>query len=269
MRTLPLDPRAGRETMSEPSILIRRGLKPGLGGLFTGVGAVLWGLGRVLSDARLRRLALVPLFLTAVLYLVLLALTVWQGPAVVDWIWGSLDWGREAWWQAILFWAAVVAGVLGLLVLLVLLFSSVAEAVGGPFYDRMASHVLGAHGIATREPGLIEGTVPDLIRSLLFMAPAAVCWLLGFIPVVGVAFWVIGGVVVWLGFASAAANPALSVTGNGLGARVSFVFRFFFTMLGVGGVVACAMLVPLLGLVAIPASIIGVTELYARSHRPA
>ncbi|MCA9554917.1 MAG: EI24 domain-containing protein [Myxococcales bacterium] len=253
--------------MSEPSFLIRRGLKPGLGGFFTGVGAVFWGLSRVLSEPRLRRLALVPLFLTAVLYMVLMALTVWQGPGVVDWIWSSLDWGREAWWQLVLFYAAVVAGVLGLLVLLILLFSSVAEAVGGPFYDKMASHVLGTHGIPTKEPGLIEGTVPDLIRSVLFMAPAAVCWILGFIPVVGVAFWVLGGAVVWLGFASAAVNPALSVTGNGLGARVSFVFRFFFTMLGVGGVVAVAMLVPLLGLVAIPASIVGTTELYARSHR--
>ena len=253
--------------MSEPSILVRRGLKPGLGGLFTGAGAVFWGLSRVMSDARLRRLALVPLFLTGVLYFVLLALSVWRGPAVVEWIWGTLDWGREAWWQAFLFWAVVVAGVLGLLVLLILLFSTVAEAIGGPFYDRMASHVLVDHGISTREPGLIEGTVPDLIRSLLFMVPAALCWILGFIPVVGVVFWVAGGAIVWLGFASAAINPALIVTGNGLGARVSFVFRFFFTMLGLGGVVAFSMLVPIVGLLAIPASVVGATELFARSHR--
>lgn len=253
--------------MSEPSILVRRGLAPGISGFFTGVGSVFWGLSRVLSDARLRRLATVPLLLTSVLYLVVMALSVWKGPALIEWIFANLELSRDVWWQAALFWFVGVLAFLALLVLLVLLFTTVAEAVGGPFYDKMAVQILEAHGIGTREPGLIEGTVPDLIRSLLFLIPAGVCWMLGLIPVIGVAFWVLGGAIVWLGFASAAINPALIVTGNGLGARVGFVFRFFFTMLGIGGMVALAMLVPLLGLVAIPASIVGAAELFARTRR--
>lgn len=253
--------------MAEPSILVRRGLKPGIGGFFTGVGAVFWGLGQITGDPRLRRLAVVPLLLTTFLYLVLMAAAVWQGPAVVQWVFDSLHLSRDVWWQAILFWIAVTVGFLGLLVLLALLFSTVAEAVGGPFYDKMAIRLLDGHGIRTREPGLVEGTVPDIIRSLLFVIPAAVCWPLGFIPGVGVGFWVLGGVVVWLGFASAAVNPALMVTGHALGARVGFVFRYFATMLGLGGVVALAMLVPLLGLIAIPSSIVGASELFARARR--
>lgn len=250
-----------------PSMLVRRGLKPGLPGFFTGAGSVFWGLSRVLGDTKLRRLAVVPLLLTAVLYLVLMALAVWQGPAVIEWVFDSLSLSRDVWWQAVLFWIAVVVGFLGLLVLLALLFSTVAEAVGGPFYDKMAVRVLDGHGIASKEPGLIEGTVPDIIRSLLFVIPAAICWPLGFLPGIGVAFWVLGGAIVWLGFASAAINPSLIVTGHGLGARVGFVFRYFFTMLGVGAVVALAMLVPLLGLAAIPSSIVGASELFARARR--
>jgi|GEM_PF-2094752 len=253
--------------MSEPSIFVRRGLKPGIAGFFTGVGSVVWGLSRILGNARLRKLAVVPLLLTAALYFVLMALTVWKGPDVMQWVWGTLNLSREIWWQAALFWVLAVIGVVGLLVLLVLLFTTIAEAVGGPFYDKMAMQVLDEHGIGTREPGLIEGTVPDLIRSLLFLIPAALCWVLGLIPVVGVAFWVLGGVVVWLGFASAAINPALIVTGSGLGARVGFVFRFFFTFLGIGGVVAVSMLVPIVGLITIPGSIVGASELFARTRR--
>lgn len=253
--------------MTEPSILVRRGLKPGIAGFFTGVGAVVWGLSRILAHARLRKLAVVPLLLTTALYLVLMALTLWKGPAVMEWVWSTLNLSREAWWQALLFWVVAVVGVLGLGVLLALLFTTVAEAVGGPFYDKMAIHVLGEHGIGTREPGLIEGTVPDLIRSMLFVIPAAICWLLGLLPVIGLPFWLLGGVIVWLGFASAAINPALMVTGSGLGARVGFVFRFFFTFLGIGAVVAVSMLVPIIGLITIPGSIVGASELFARTRR--
>lgn len=251
--------------MAEASILVRRGMQTGLGGLFTGAGSVFWGLSRILSDARLRRLALVPLLLTGVLYLVLVALILWQGPAVAEWIWNAFDLGRDTWWQTILYWLVVVTGMLGLVVLLVLLFTTLAEVVGGPFYDKMAIRVLETHGIRAREPGLIEGTVPDVIRSLLFVIPSALCWGLGFIPVIGIVFWVIGGAFVWLGFASAAVNPALLVTGSGLGERLGYVFRYAFTMLGIGGVVAASMLVPLVGLLAIPSSIVGASELFART----
>ncbi|CAN0592244.1 unnamed protein product, partial [Laminaria digitata] len=137
-----------------------------IAGFFTGVGSVVWGLSRILGNARLRKLAVVPLLLTAALYFVLMALTVWKGPDVMQWVWGTLNLSREVWWQAVLFWVLAVIGVVGLLVLLVLLFTTIAEAVGGPFYDKMAMQVLDEHGIGTREPGLIEGTVPDLIRSL-------------------------------------------------------------------------------------------------------
>ncbi len=252
--------------MSDSSILIRRGIKPGIAGFFTGAGSVLWGLSRILGDARLRVLAVVPLLLTGVLYLVLAAVAFWQGPSVLDWVRGSLGLSEDVWWQATLLWIAVIFAVLGLLVLMALLFTTVAEAVGGPFYDKMAMHILRGHSIDTREPGLIEGTVPDLIRSILFVIPAVICWFLGLIPVIGIAFWVLGAVVVSLGFASAAINPALIVTGRGLGARVGFVFEYFFTMLGIGGVVAVSMLVPLVGLAAIPCAIVGATELFARAR---
>ena len=188
--------------------------------------------------------------------------TDWRGESMISaWELGSGGAGPYVYaWLIALFGFAV-----GLLALMILLFTTVAEAVGGPFYDKMAIHVLDRHAVSSREPGLIEGTVPDILRSLLFVIPAGVCWLLGFIPVVGIAFWVLGGAIVWLGFASASVNPSLMVTGHKLGGRVSFVFRFPFTMLGMGGVIALSMLVPLIGLIAIPSSIVGASELVARS----
>lgn len=241
-------------------------MKPGIGGFFTGAGSVLWGLSKILGDARLRVLAVVPLLLTGVLYLMLTAVAFWQGSTVLQWVRNSLGLSEDVWWQATLLWLAVAFAVVGLMVLMALLFTTVAEAVGGPFYDKMAMHILHGHSIDTREPGLIEGTVPDLIRSILFVIPAVLCWFLGLIPVVGIAFWVMGALILSLGFASAAINPALIVTGHGLGVRVGYVFELFFTMLGIGAVVAVCMLVPLVGLVAIPSSIVGATELFARGR---
>lgn len=238
------------------------GLKPGLPGLMVGAYSVFWGLKRIVRDPDLRRLAVLPLLITIVLYAGMATSVLLFADDALSELW---PYPEEA-WMVVFWWVALVVSVVASVGLMVLLFATIAEAVGGPFYDKMAVKILGEHHIETKEPGFIEGTVPDLIRSLLFLIPAFVCWLLGLIPLVGIPFVVLGAIIAWLGFASTAVNPALLVTGNGLGARIRYVFRFFLSMLGIGGVVSLSMLVPLLGLVAIPASIVGASELYANSR---
>lgn len=238
------------------------GLKKGLGGFFVGAYSVLWGLKRIARDRELRKLTLLPMLITVVLYVGMVAGVVVFSDELFSKLWQR----PEAGWMVALWYVAFVGMIIATIGLLVLLFATIAEAVGGPFYDKMAIRVLGEHQIDTKEPGLIEGTVPDLIRSLMFLFPAVFCWVLGLIPVIGLPFVVLGAVIAWLGFASTAINPALLVTGNGLGARIRYVFRFFLSMLGIGGVVSLSMLVPLIGLIAIPASIVGATELYANSR---
>jgi CysZ protein len=236
------------------------GWRTGIRGLFVGAYSVFWGLSRIMRDSPLRKLAILPLILTTLLYAGLLGVLIVFGEDLFENIWQ-----RPEGWLVILWWAALIAALVLLVALMVLFFVAIAEAIGGPFYDKMASRILSEHSISTREPGLIEGTVPDLFRSLLFLVPAVICSLLGLIPVVGLPFVALGTGIAWLGFASSAVNPALAVTGHQLGARMRYVFRYFLGMLGMGGVVALSMLVPFLGLLSIPASIVGAAELYANT----
>ncbi len=242
--------------------VISGGWRSGLGGMFIGAYAVFWGLLRILRDERLRKLALLPLLLTFVLYSGLIVSLVLFGEDLFGKIWQPPEgWMLIVWWMTFLLTMVAAIGVM------VLLFASIAEAVGGPFYDKMAIRILDAHSVATKEPPWFAGTLPDLLRSLLFLLPAVVCSLIGLVPVIGIPFVALGGAIASIGFASAAINPALMVTGHTLGDRMRFVFRHPLAMLGMGAVVSLSMLVPFLGLASIPASIVGATELYANTKR--
>lgn len=239
----------------------RMGLSRGPGAFFSGVGAVLFGLRRILGEPALRRLAVVPVLLALGAYLVVGAAGIYFSGDLLEWIWHRPDGWLQALWYLALVLLVAALGVVG-----VLLFTTVAETLGGPFYDRMAAAVFTEHGLASKEPSFLTGTVFDLFRSFTFLVPALVFGLLGLIPVVGVPFWVLAFAFAWLGLASSAFNPSLLVTGHGLSARTAFVFRYFFVSLGIGAVVGLAAMVPLLGLIAIPASIVGATELFAQTR---
>ncbi|MCK6546118.1 EI24 domain-containing protein [Myxococcota bacterium] len=238
-------------------------IRSGPQGLVAGALAVLFGVRRLAAEPAMRRLALVPVALTAVLYAVLVTVIAFFADDVLAWAWAQPESGVLRW-----VWYVLVPFVfLALLVPLVLMFMTIAEAVGGPFYDRMAIRVLEGHGMRATDPGLIRGTVPDLLRSSGFALVGLTFAALSLVPVVGVAFGAIATLVAWLGFASAAINPALQVSGLGLGARVRYTFSAFATMAGMGAVIGVSLMVPLLGLVSLPAAVIGAAELYARTQR--
>lgn len=242
---------------------LSRGPRQGPLGIFVGAYAVLFGLMRLMDRPALRKLMVVPLMLTGVLYLGALVGVVTLGDDLLGLFWAQPDnpWMLTLWWFGAILLMAVS------LLTLALLFTTVAELVGGPYFDKMAVRVLHDHQIATREPGMFEGFVPDLLRSLAFPVGVLVFGLFGLIPVIGLLFVIVGTGIAWLGFASAAINPALAVTEHSVGQRVAWLRQNFMTSLGMGGVVAASMLVPFLGLLAIPASIVGAAELHARHHR--
>jgi uncharacterized protein involved in cysteine biosynthesis len=234
----------------------------GLGGFFRGARAVVQGSLRVLSDSELRKLALAPVFLTTIAYLV-------GGVSLFvfgDDLWARL-WARpESGWMLPLWYVALVVAALAVLVVAGLLFATVAEALGGPFYDKLAIKLLSRQQIATKEPGLIAGIVPDLFRSFLFLVPTVVCAVLGLVPGIGLLFGALGFLISSLGLASAAINPALAVTEHGLSQRIGFVMRHPVTMLGLGSVILLSLTIPFLALLTLPGAIVGATDLYAEAR---
>ena len=242
---------------------MRMEIRSGIAGFISGAVSVLWGLRRISSDRDLRRLTVLPMLLTSVFYAALLFSAVAFADDVLGWIWARPDSGILSW----LWYVLVPFVVLALLVPFALLFSTVAEAIGGPFYDRLAIRTLREHHISTKEPGLLRGTVPDIVRSMTFALAGAACALLALIPVVGIPFTALGALIACIGFASSAINSALMVSGLGLRERLSFVFRSFSTMAGIGAVISVSLLVPFLGLLSLPSAVVGASELYARSRR--
>ncbi|MEK7865602.1 MAG: EI24 domain-containing protein [Planctomycetota bacterium] len=240
-------------------------LPKGIGGFVSGVASVPRGINRLLSDAPLRKLAMIPLLITTVLYIAaIVALFVW-GADLLDWAWPKPSDGWLKW----LWYVVLPLGIILIVIVIALLFSTVAEAVGGPFYDKMAMRVLEGEGISTRDPGLFRGTIPDMFRSLLFVAAAVGFGVLSFIPVIGLPFAILGTSIAWVGLAAAAVNPALLVTGYGIGGRLRYFLRSYSALAGMGVAIGVVLLVPLAGLIAIPGSVVGASALYARSRRAA
>lgn len=153
------------------------------------------------------------------------------------------------------------------LVVFALFFTTIAEVFGGVFYDQISIHILSEHDIPTQEASFLEGTILDLVRACSFMIPAVMFGLLGLVPVVGIGFTVLATVFVWMGLGSGAVNSVLLVTGHRLSQRMGWARQHRFVTLGMGAIVACGLLVPGIGLVILPASIVGATELLSSSFR--
>ena len=231
-------------------------------GFMAGVRAVLIGATMVLTDPEIRKLTAIPIALTALLYALLIAGVLTFSDEVLGSLWARPD----SAWLIPVWYVALVAGILALFLIAALLFSTVGEAVGGPFYERIATRILERYGHPVEQPGFVDGTILDIVRSLMFVVPAGFFALLGALPAVGLPFAVLGGTLAWLGFGATAMNPALLVTGHRFGARLSYVRRHFFTILGLGGVVAFSMAVPFLPLLSIPCSIAGAADLYGAAN---
>lgn len=242
-----------------PGSIIDRGFKTGIGGFLAGAASVFWGLRRMMQDSELRGLAVIPFGLTLLVYAGLLTAVFFVTP----WLFEGLK--PEGGYQLWLWWSAVVIAVIAMLALAAILFTAVVELVGGPFYDKMAVRLLDEQGIGWSDPGFVKGAVPDLLRSLVLAVPAFVCWALGFIPAIGLFFWAIGMLIAWFGLGASAINPALQMTGHQPGQRNRWFLRYLSTTLGVGAVIAASLFIPLLGIISIPAAVIGSTQLYLKT----
>lgn len=250
--TLPL--------MASESATSPRGIAPfprGWRGFLRGALAVIRGAGRLLSDPELRKLALLPVFVTGVLYVVFVTLAAVYHDDVL-----AMIWGRPENWLAYLWYVASVVVFVGLIVLLALVFLPIASVISGPFYEKIALSVLARRSINGREGGIIEGIGSALARLAVFAVPALFFAALSIIPYAGLPFIPLATTFGWLGLAAETSEPTLVAANHPLSARLKLVFASFFPMMGAGMMVGLSLLVPLLPLLSLPAAIVGFAELY-------
>lgn len=230
-------------------------------GFFTGVGAVLRGARRLLREPGLRRLAVAPLLVTALVYVLGLGTAAFTADDLLATVWAPPPGGwAQAGWVVV---AALVFVVLALV--MVLVFVALATAIAGPFHERIALRVLDELSIPRCDVGFLHGLAIDLSWAIGFAVPAGALGLIALLPGVGLPFAVLSVTVAALGLAGAAAGPAVSATGGGLRARGALLVSRFRYLAGAAAVLTVSVLVPILGLVVVPAAVIGLTEDLARA----
>ena len=233
-------------------------LGSGVRGFFVGVGAVLKGLSRLIREKSLRGLAITPLLISVVVYGLALVFAGFYVDDLVAELWTK----PESGYMLYVWYVLVPVVYLALVVVLALMFVSFAGVVSGPFYEKMVTQVLASHGIESADPGIIKGSVYEISRSLVFVVPAVLCAMLGLIPVLGIPFIVVGTLIGWVGLASMAMNPTLVATKHSLRQQVRYPVQSLAVMLGIGTVLGVSLMVPVLGLVVLPAAVIGAADLY-------
>jgi CysZ protein len=236
-------------------------LRPGIRGFVAGGLSVFRGARRIFSDGDLRRLAAIPLVIAALLYFVLASTIIYFSADVLDFVWKKPDGGLGL----AIWWILIPVVIVSMVIAMGLLFSTIVQTIGGPFFDRMAIRVLSLHGVRAKDAGFLRGTLADTLRSLAFLVVATSLWLLGLLPVIGLPFAILGMIISNLGLASSAINPALTATGVGVRARMRYVRHSFMALAGMGTVIGLSLMVPLVGLVSIPCAVVGASELYARA----
>jgi uncharacterized protein involved in cysteine biosynthesis len=187
------------------------------------------------------------------------ALATWSAPAVVARVWPEPEGAAlHAAWAV-----AVVVAVALVVVVALMSFVLVTTTLSGPVYERMAEDVLRAAGRAVTPTPLFAQLKHDLATSAIVGGVGIVLFVGGLLPGVGLVLGALAVAWTWLGAAYAAASPAMTLVGLGVGARLRTCLRAAPFFVGAGGVIAVLALVPLLSLVVMPAAVLGLTRALA------
>ncbi|MFO0727417.1 MAG: EI24 domain-containing protein [Myxococcota bacterium] len=228
----------------------------GLGGITVGARAVLRGLRRVLSEPTLRRLSFLPILLTILLYGGILVLAAYFVGDLVRWVVPQPPSGElRLGWYVLLALAYVGVGVL-----LVVFFLSAVNLIAGPFYDAIAERILDDKRAPKAPLSFLRALRVEALWSLSLAPIALTLWLLALVPVVGVVFATLEALLLGVALATSAAGPALNATGHGFRDRLLLWRRAPLLMGGIAVVMGVSALIPVLGLVILPAGVVGATE---------
>ncbi|QVQ51643.1 EI24 domain-containing protein [Spiractinospora alimapuensis] len=170
---------------------------------FSGVGALLRGATTILSRPRLFGLGLIPPLVTTVLYIAALVALAMNITNLVEALTPFAD-GWTAGWQNTVRIAAGVALFGGLVVLMVVAFTTITLALGSPIYDKIGEMVEEHEGTAPAEveepttTAIARGIRQSLAIVLMGLVVTICVFAVGFVPLVGqvvatVASAVLGG----------------------------------------------------------------------------
>ena len=224
-----------------------------------GAAAVLSGL-RALARERVwwPRLV-VPVAIALVVYVLTIGLAAWNASALVARLWPEPEGGA----LRVVWSVTVVLAVVAVVFVALMSFVLVTTTLSGPVYERMAEDVLRAAGRTVAPTPILAQVLHDVATSAIVGGVGIVLFVGGLLPGVGLVLGALAVAWTWLGAAYAAASPAMTLVGLGVGARLRTCLRAAPFFVGAGGVIAVLALVPLLSLVVMPAAVLGLTRALA------
>lgn len=239
---------------------------------FSGVALFARGLASWSTSPRLMLTGAIPALIVAVVYGVGFVVLAVNSPGLAEWITPFADGWAEP-WRTITRISAALALVAVALLVIVFTFTAITLAVGDVFYERIWRDTEIRLGDAPPEAQggfwrlLWRGIVTGLRILALTIATGLLLFVVGLIPLVGqiaspVLAALFGGWVLCLeltGFAFDARGATLRTRRRMLGARRA-------RTLGFGVATYLVFLIPLGAVFAMPAAVVGATQLARRAH---
>ena len=233
-----------------------------IGRFLSGASFLFRGFYTLLKGGRIRRWAIAPLVLNALLFVVLLAFGVW---AAVHYTGEATG---DSWWGSVLQVLAAFGAVAVMVTVTFFTFGMVAALAAAPFNELISQ---GTERILTGDTGEIRDRafLSEMLRAgfaalkmfLLEMAVVIPAMVLLLIPVAGPLLFAVPA-----GFFMALTYMDYSLDRRklGVGSKLSFCLKHFAEVMGFGTLVYACMLVPFLNVLTVPVAAVGGTRLFLR-----
>ncbi len=231
-----------------------------IGRFLSGASFLFRGLSTLLKGGRIRRWAIAPLVLNALLFMLLLAFGVW---AAVHYTGEATG---DSWWGSLLQILAAFGAAAVMLTVTFFTFGMVAALAAAPFNELISQ---GTERILTRDTGEIRdrGFLSEMLRAglsalkmfLLEMAVVIPAMFLLLIPVAGPLLFAVPA-----GFFMALTYMDYSLDRRklGVGSKLSFCLKHLPEVMGFGVLVYACMLVPFVNVLTVPVAAVGGTRLF-------
>ncbi len=232
-------------------------------GFGRGAGFLLRGLRLWRERPRLMLLGIVPAAIVALLVVALLVVLLVFADDVIAWATPFADdWSDTV--RSVFRIALLLVVLAGAVMLAIVTFTGLTLAVGDPFYERIWKEVelsLGGE-VPDKGVGWLRGALDGLALVGLGIAMAVVVFVLGLLPLVGTILGATLGLVVsGRLLAGELVSRPLEARGMDRAARAALMRRHRGALLGFGVCVQACFLVPLGGILVMPAAVAGATYL--------
>ena len=233
-----------------------------MSGFMRGFTYLLKGFKELFASRKLLVKAASPIILNTILFLGFVALGAY---IVANWLVFVLP---QAWWAALLLIAAVFVSILLFLFFGIILFATIANVIGAPFYESIADSIENGRGGITVSRGFLKDIVFSFrhaaVKLWFYVVAQAGLLVLYFVPLAfGTISYSALGFMVTVGFLSLEfLDFAFDRRGFSFKQRKKWMAKRSFVVAGFGTAIFFGYAIPIVNLFVSPAAVIGAMRMF-------